>query len=201
MLDPRVVHAHARIVDHRMHDAVRIGLRRPDIVVDGLGEGLAGCVQFEDRHHFARLRLLDQVVILKSPGRGDVRAEAAPGVAGVASRAGAHIQDSHFQHVAGFGTLDGDGAGQQMDAQPFTGAAHEGSLRRTRAAAGDRFVLARPVVDAFGPRVVRDHAVVVVGRVVSQGFDRGAVAGAQGQRRRHGLAEIAPVDRGGRDGS
>ncbi len=134
LADQIVVDPHARIIDVRMHDAVRIGLWRPDIIIDRLGVGLARGIELEDGDDLARLRSFDQVVIVKSPGCRDVGAEAASGMAGVAARARPNVEDANFQDIAGLGVLDRDGPGQKMDADAFAGAALERTLGRTRAA-------------------------------------------------------------------
>ena len=126
LADRGVIDAHAGIIDRRMDDAVGIGLRRPDVIVDGLCERLARRVEFEDRDDLARLRLLDQVVIVEAPARRDVGAEAAAGVAGVAARPRPHVEDAHLQDVAGLGALDRHRAGEQMHADAFAGAAMNG---------------------------------------------------------------------------
>ena len=95
MIDP-----HAGIVDGRVYDSVRIGLGGPDVIVDGLRERLARGIEFEDRDDFARLRLLDQVVIVKAPVRRGVGAEATAGVAGVAARPRPHVENADFQDIA-----------------------------------------------------------------------------------------------------
>ena len=189
-----VIDAHAGIIDGRMHDAVRIGLRRPDVVVDRLGERLARGVELEDRDDLARLRLLDQIVIVKAPIRRDVGAETAAGMTGAAARPRPHVENAHLQHVAGLGVLDRDRAGQQMHADAFAGAADERPFGRAGAAARDRLVLARPVEHALRAGIACDHPLVIVVGVVGQRFDGGAVARAQRQRRRDLLAEIAPVN-------
>src|SRR5258708_38693691 len=81
----RMIDPHTGIIDGRMHDAVRIGLRRPHIIVDRPGERLACRVELEDRDDFARLRLLDQVVIMETPIRRGVGAETAAGMTGMAT--------------------------------------------------------------------------------------------------------------------
>ena len=195
-----MVHPHAGIVDRPMHDAVRIGLRRPDIVVDGACDRLAGGVELEDGDDFARLRLLDQIVVVEAPGGRDVGAEAAPGMAGVTARARADVEDADFQHIAGLGILDRDRAGQQMDADPLAGAALERAFDRPGAAPHHRLLLARPVKDALGAGVAGDHALVIVAGMVGQRLDRGAIPGTYRQGRRDHLAEISPVNGRGRDG-
>ncbi len=194
LADGRVIDPHARIVDHGMHDAVRIGLRGPDVIVDRFCERLARSIEFEDGDDLARLRFLDQVVVVETPVRRGVGAEAAAGMAGVAGRAGPYVQDADLQHVAGFGILDRDRPGQQVDAEAFAGAANERALGRACAAADDGLMLAGPMEHGLGAGIVRDHPLVIVVGVVGQGLDGGAVARAQRQGRRDLLAEISPVN-------
>jgi hypothetical protein len=181
-------------------DAVRIGLRRPDVVVDRLGERLARGIELEDRDHLARLRLLDQVVIVKAPRGRDVGTEAAAGMAGIAARARPDVEDTDLQDIAGLGVLDRHRTGQKMNADAFAGAALERTFDRPRAAADYRFVLPGPVKDALGAGIVGDHPLIIVIGMMRQRFDGGAVAGLQRQGRLGLLAEVAPLDVGGRNG-
>ncbi len=192
--DGGVIDAHAGIVDGRMHDAVGVGLRRPDVVVDRLRIRLARGVELEDGDDLARLRLLDQIVIVKAPVRGDVGAEAAAGVAGAAARPRPDVEDAHFQDVAGLGAFDRDRTGEEMHADPLACAADERAFDRAGAAARHRLVLARPLEHALGAGIALDHALVIVVGMMGQRLDGGAVAGAQRQGRRDLLGEIAPVD-------
>ena len=176
-----------------MNDAVGIGLRRPDVIVDRPGERLADGVELENGDDLARLRLLDQVVVVKAPVRRGIGAEAFAGMAGLAGRPRPDVENAHFQHVAGLGALDRHRAGQEMHADAFAGAADERALRRARAAAHHGLVLARPLEHALGAGIAFDHAFVIVVGMMRQRFDGGAVAGLQRQRRRDDLAEIAPV--------
>ena len=194
MIDP-----HAGIIDRRVYDAIRIGLRGPDVVVDRLGKRLAGGVELEDRDDLARLRLLDQIVVVKAPIRRGIGAETAAGMTGVAARPRPHVENAHLQHVARLRILDRDRAGQQMDADAFAGAADERPLGRAGAAARDRLVLARPVEHALRAGIACDHSLIIVVGVVRQRLDGGAVARAQRQRWRDLLAEIAPVNGGRRN--
>jgi len=194
-----VIDPHAGIIDHRMHDAVGIGLRRPDVIVDGLRKRLARRIELENGDDLARLRLLDQIVIVKAPIGGNVRAEAFAGVAGVAGRAWSDVEDMDLQHVAGLSALDRYRPGQQMHADALAGAANERPFRGAGAAAHDRLVLPCPVKHALRAGISGDHALVIVVGVMRQCFDGGAVARAQRQRRRDLLAEIAPVNSGRRD--
>jgi hypothetical protein len=107
----RMVHLHAGIVDRRMDDAIGIGLRRPDVVVDSPCEGLAGGIELKDGDDFPRLRFFDQVVVLEAPGGGHVRAEAAACMTSVTTRPGANVQDANLQDVAGHSAFYRQGAG------------------------------------------------------------------------------------------
>src|SRR5438445_11063329 len=91
--DRGVIDAHAGIVDGRMHDAIGVGLWRPDVIVDGFRIRLARGVELEDGDDLARLRLLNQILIVKAPARRDVGAEAAAGVAGAAARPRPDVED------------------------------------------------------------------------------------------------------------
>ena len=139
-------------------------------------------------------------MIVEAPRSRGVGPEAAPGMAGVATGPGAHIQDADLEHVAGLGPLDGHGPCQQMHAQALAGTAQEGTLDRPGAASRHRLMLARPVEHALRPWVIRDHALVVVVRVMGQRLDRGAVAGPHRQRRGDHRAEVSPVHGGWRNG-
>src|SRR5438552_16758002 len=118
-----------------MNDAVRIVLRRPDIIVDGLGERLARGVELEYGDDLARLRLLDQVVVMEAPVRGDVGAEAFAGVAGAAARPRPDVEDAHFKDIAGLRVFDRDRPSQQMHAEAFARSANERAFGGAGAAA------------------------------------------------------------------
>src|SRR5258708_29104966 len=124
-----------------MHNTVRIGLRRPDVIIDGSGKWLARGVEFEDRDDFARLRLLDQVVIVKTPIRRGVGTEAAAGVAGVATGARTDVEDADLQHVAGLRILHRDRAGQEGNTDTLAGSSDKRPLRRAGAAPDHRPLL------------------------------------------------------------
>ena len=177
-----------------MRDAVRIGLRRPDVVVDGLCERLAGCVELEDRDDFARFRLFDQVVIVKTPIGRDIGPKTAAGMTGVTARPRPHVEDAHFQDIASFRILDRDRPGQEMNPKTFTRSLDEWTLGRAGATTRHRFVLAGPVKHAFRAGIIGDHALIVVVSMMGQRFDRGAISRPQRQSRRDLLAEIAPVN-------
>ena len=179
----RIVHRHPGVVDRRVNDAVGVRLGGPDVIVDRASEGFARRVEFEDRDDLAGLRLLDEVVVVEPPGRRDIGAEAAASMAGMAARTRPHVEDAHFQDIAGLGILDRHRAGQQVDPDPFARAFKERSLGRPGASALDGLMLPRPGKDAFGPGIARDHAVPIVAGVMRQRLDRGAVAGLHGQGR------------------
>src|ERR1700691_4673905 len=96
---------HAGIVDRRMHHAVRIGLRRPYIIIDSLGEGFVRNVELEDGDDFPRACLFDEIAVVKSPVRRDIGAEAAAGMAMVAAWPRADIEHPDFENVAPLGAL------------------------------------------------------------------------------------------------
>jgi hypothetical protein len=194
-----VVDLHARVVDHRMHHAIGIGLRRPHVVVDRLRIGLAGGVELEDGDHLARLGLFDQVAVMEAPVRCRVRAEAATGKAMVAARARLHIEDAHLQHIARLGAFHHHRPGQQVHAHALAFALLEGPRDRPCAAPRNGLVFARPGEDRLGPRVALHHALMVVVGVVGERLDGGAVARLHREGRRHRLAEVAPMNGLGRN--
>ena len=193
LADGGVIDPHTRVIDGRVHDAVGIGLRGPDIIIDRLGKGFSRCVEFENRHHFTRLRLLDQVVIVKAPVRRRIGAEALAGVAGLARRPWPDVENPHFENIAGLGIFDCDRAGQEVDADALARPADERALGRARAATGHGFLFPGPMKDGFGAGIVGDHALVIVIGVVRQRLDGRAIAGLQRQGRRDLLAEVTPV--------
>src|ERR1044072_9728587 len=94
---------HARIINHRVNDAVWIGLRRPYVVVYRTCERLAGGIELKDRHDFTRLRLLDQIAVVEAPGCGNVRTETTAAITRIAARPRPSAQNPHFEHLAGGG--------------------------------------------------------------------------------------------------
>ena len=182
----------ARVVDRRVNDSIRICLRRPDIVVDSLGERLARRIELVDRDDLARLRLLNQVLVVEPPVCRRVRAEAAARVARAAAWARADVEDAHFEDVAGLCVFDRDRAGEQVHADSLAGAPLE-SDDWAGAAPVHGFFLARPVEDRLGAGIVLDHPLVIVVGVMGQRFDGGAVARFEGRRRFDRLAEIPPM--------
>ena len=76
LLDRLVIDGHAGIVDGLVHDAVGIRLRRPLEVVERLGPvALAGRVHLVDGDDLARLRIGQQLLVVKAPPRRRVAAE------------------------------------------------------------------------------------------------------------------------------
>jgi hypothetical protein len=132
-------------------DAVGIGLRRPDIVTDRLGEWLARSVQSEDHDDLARLRFFDQVAVVETPIRGDVGAETFAGMAGAAARPRTDVEDAHLEDIAGLGALDRDRSRQQMHADAFARAANEWAFGRAGAAPRHGPVLTGPVNTLSAP--------------------------------------------------
>ena len=89
-----------------------------------------------------------------------------------------YIDDTDFENVARLGAAHRDGAGADMDAEPFSGTAPvDRGVHRTGAAAVDVLFVLGPQVHAFGAGIPFDHPVVIVIRVVGQRFDRDVIAG------------------------
>src|ERR1700738_3486510 len=174
--DGRVIDPHARIIDRGMHDAIWIGLGSPYIIIDCFRKRLARGVEFEDRDDLARLRLLDEVVVVEAPIRRGVGTKAAAGVAGVTTGARPDVQDDDLQYVAGLCILDSNWPSQQMNADAFARPSNKRPLGRTGATANDRLMLAGPMENAFRTRIIGDDALVIVVGVVRQSLDGGAVS-------------------------
>ena len=65
-LDRGMVDRHARVIDRLVHHPERIGLRRPAEIVDRLRPvALTGGVDLVDRADLARLRLVDQLLVVE----------------------------------------------------------------------------------------------------------------------------------------
>jgi hypothetical protein len=160
-----------------MDDAIGIGLRRPDVVVDRAREGLAGGIELKDGDDFPGLRFFDQIVVLEAPGGSHVRAEAAARVTSVATRPGTNVEDANLQDIAGFGAFYDHRAGQQVHADPLARAEPEWAICRACAAARHRLVLPGPMKHALGAGVAGHHALAVVVRMMGQRLDGGPIAG------------------------
>src|SRR5947208_1629075 len=90
LLDRGVIDWNARIVDDFVHYAGRVGLRSPSEIIHGFRPvAFAGGVDLVDRDHFARVRLGEQVLIVKAPPCGRVAAESLSGIFGLAQGRGA----------------------------------------------------------------------------------------------------------------
>ncbi len=193
--DRAVVDRHARIVDDLVDDAVGIGLRHPAIVVDRLGPVLGTArIDLVDGDHLARLRLLDQVVVVKAPPRRGIAAEGLAGEVGIAARPRRQIEDLDLEHVAGLGAAHEDRAGQDMDAKALARAAavHRG-VHRPGATAVDALAALIPAEHALRPGIALDHPLGVVIGMMGQGLQRDQIARVHVQSRLAALAEIAPV--------
>ena len=112
MIDP-----HTGIIDGQMHDAIRIGLRRPHVIIGALANGSPG-VSSSKIVMTGAVRLLDQVVIVENPNSPWHWAETAAGMTGVTTRPRPDVEDAHFEDVAGLGVSIATG-GQEMNADPF----------------------------------------------------------------------------------
>jgi hypothetical protein len=80
-----------------------------------------------------------------------------------------HVEDAHFEDVAGLGAAYQDRAGADMHAQALAIA-----LRRT--ATVDRLFVLGPEKDALGARIALDHTLMIVARLMGQRLDRDEVA-------------------------
>src|SRR6185369_2171844 len=158
----------------------RIGLRRPPEAVDGARPvPLARGVQLVDRDDLARARLGQEILVLKTPPRGSVAAEALPRVPRVRARPRAHVQDAHLEHVAGLGPAHGDRPRADVHALPLTRATAEPArVHRSGTAAVHTLALPVPAKDALRAGIAPDHALGVVIGVVGQDLDRHGVARA-----------------------
>src|ERR1700756_2766882 len=95
-----MINPHARIIDRCMKDAVGIGLRSPDIIVNRLHERLTLGIQFEDRDDLAWFWIFDQILILKTPVRSDIGTKTFSSVSDVAAWTRPYIENPNFQYVA-----------------------------------------------------------------------------------------------------
>src|SRR4051794_18598141 len=74
--DLAVVDRDAGIVDRLVDDAEGIGLWRPAEIIGGLRPiSLPGCINLVDRHHLARLRLGQKILVVESPPGGGIAAK------------------------------------------------------------------------------------------------------------------------------
>src|SRR5260370_26287941 len=162
--DKAVVYRHAGITDDLVGDAERISLCGPAEIVDSLRPILfAARVELVDRNHLARLRISQQIIVLEAPPGCRVAAESLALVVGIEAAARFHIDDSDFENIARLGTAHRDGAGANMDAEPFSATAPvDRGIYRTGAAAGDLLFVLGPHVHPFGARVPLDHAVLIL---------------------------------------
>ena len=156
-----------------MHDAERVGLRHPAVIVDRARPVAAVVVEFVDRDDLARLRFGNQVVVVEAPPGRRIAAEGAAGKGGIAAGARLHIEDPHLEHIARLGAVDINRAGANMHAEPFAGTAPmDRCVERPGAAPVDILRVLRPVEDALRAGVARDHAGMVVIGVMRQCLDR-----------------------------
>ena len=195
LLDGLVVDRHAGIVDRLVHDAERIGLRRPAEIVDRLGPvALPGGVDLVDGADLARLRLGDQLLVVEAPPGRRVAAERLAGIGRVGARPRLHVDDAHFEDVAGLGAADVDRAGADVHAEALAGAAAEQlAVDRAGAAAVDALLVLGPQEHAFGAGIALDHALGIVIGMMGQRLDGDVVAGIDLELRLEQLAEIAPM--------
>ena len=197
-----MIDRHARVVDDLVDDAERVLLRRPAEIVDGpRPTGRAGGVDLVDRDHLARLRLLQQILVVEAPPGGGVAAEAFAGVLRIGAGPRRDVEDAHLEHVAGLGAAHRDWAGADVHAEALPGAAAEQrGVHRTGAAPVDVLLAAVPVVHALRTRIALDHAGSIVIGMVGERLNGHEIARFDLDQRRQRLAEVAPVHRPVRDG-
>ncbi len=184
-----VVDRQPGIVDRLVHHAKRIGDRRPAEIVDGAGPvAFAGRVDLVDRHHFARPVSGQQVVVVKAPVRGSVAAERQALELRIGTGTRHHVEDAHFEDVAGLSPADKDRAGADMHAQAF-------SITLGSTAAIDPLFVLGPEIDALRAGIALDHAFMIVVRLMCQGLDGDEVSGIDLELRLQVFAEIAPMHR------
>ena len=158
----------------RVHHALRIGLRRPAIVIDRLGPiAFASAVDLVNGDDLTRLWLGQQVMIVIAPIGGGVATEGASSIMRQPRGSWLDVKNAHLKHIAWLGAPDENRTGADMHAQPA--APRFGA----RAAAVDGLMIMCPVEDTFRPGVAIHHALRVIISVVRQYFDRGVVAGTE----------------------
>src|SRR5271168_47926 len=107
---------------------------------------------------------------------------------------GHDVENFNFQDITWGGTFDRHRTGADMHAEPFAGPAPVyGRVHWSGTAAVDGLVLPGPGHDVFSCGIARHHARPVIGGVLRQRLDGDDVAGADGEDRRQGFAEIAPM--------
>src|ERR1700730_15196421 len=97
---PRTADLPPWLVDRAVHDAERVGLRPPAVIVDRARPVAAVVVEFVDRDDLARLRFGNQVVVVGAPPGRRIAAEGAAGKGGIAAGAPLHSQGPHRQAIA-----------------------------------------------------------------------------------------------------
>src|SRR5258707_815173 len=123
LLDRGVIDRNARIVDGFVHYAGRVGLRSPSEIIHGFRPvAFAGGVDLVDRDHFARLRLSEQVLIVKAPPCGRVAAESLSGILRIGARPGCDVDNAQLDHVTLLGAAYVDRAGADVHAEALAAA-------------------------------------------------------------------------------
>ena len=140
-----------------------------------------------------------QLLVVEAPPCRRVAAEGLAGIAGIGRRPGLHVDDAHFEDVAGLGVPDEDRPGADVDAEALArAAAQQLAVDRTGAAPVDALLVLGPEEHAFRARVALDHALGVVVGVMGERLDGDVVAAVDLDDRLQELAEIAPMNGLGR---
>ena len=173
LLDRGVIDVNTGIVDGLVHDAGRIGLRSPLEIVDCFRPIAFACrVDLVDRDHFARLRLGEQVLVVKAPPCGGVAAESLSGILRIGARPRRDVDDAQLDHVALLGAAHIDRTGADVHAKSLTGATPEQrGIHGSGAASIDALLLLGPQEHAFEARVALHHALGVVVGMMGQCLD------------------------------
>src|ERR1700722_6325343 len=119
-LDAARLNRYAGIIIGVMGHAERIGLRLPAIRVKPARMRPGRIVEdLVDRHHLARLRLGNELVIVIAPPRRHAGAEYPPGIFRALARTRHDVANTHLKYVAGLGIPDGDRPGADVHPEPF----------------------------------------------------------------------------------
>ncbi len=198
-----MVDRHAGIVDDPVHHAKRTGLRHPAVIIDRARPvAAARRIDLVDRDDLARFRLGQEIVVVEAPPCRRIAAKSPAFELRIATGTGPYVDDPHLEYVARRRAMHGNGAGADMNAEPFAGAASmDRCIHRPGAAPVDILDLLGPEKHALRPRISFDHAGIIVVCMVGQRFDGDEISRLDREDGFQRLAEIAPMHRrrGGRD--
>src|SRR5215204_857945 len=170
LLDRGVIYWNARIVDGFVNHAGGVRLWSPSEIIHGFRPiAFASGIDFVDRDHFARLRLGEQILIVKAPPRGRVATESLSGILRIGARPGCDVDNAQLDHVPLLGAAYVDRAGADVHAKALAGATPEQrGIHRSCAASVYALLLLGPQEHAFGAGIALHHALGVVVGMVGQ---------------------------------